>query len=123
MLLEEHSADGSIRETAVFIAHWATAEMTAKVVQAVLNYINTNYDDVSDRFVEVDNWEHEGFCKAFSREKMAESAKKMWGEFEFPDSWLMKNLWTPAIITAPWFREFTKKRRPRRYHKLNSGGC
>ena len=58
----------------LFICHWAVAETAAKMVNSILFYMATSANvDLRAEAEPVENWEHEGFSKAFSGENQQSS--------------------------------------------------
>ena len=99
-LLEEHSANGTVKDTAVFVGHCAMAEIAAKIAQAVLTYAKNNIEQIREEAVQADNWEHEGFSVAFSGNVATEVTKRMWGEFALPENWTIRSLMVRALVEA-----------------------
>ena len=75
-----------------------------------MDYADSNFVDIRPQRVEVENWEHDGFCTAFPDAKIDEATRCMWGDYTFPESWTLKKLWALAIIETPWFKEVAKEK-------------
>ena len=87
----------------LFICHWAVAETAAKIVNSILYYVETIAKvELRAETEPVENWEHEGFSKAFSGEKPAEVTKHIWSNQVYPKGWSVRDITMKAVKETAW---------------------
>ena len=88
-----------------FICRWASAETSAKLIDAILEWLEANaFDNVRGDAEKMTDWVHKGFSRAFAQKIPPKNTKHMWGDHVYPVDWTVKDIAMKAVVDLDWFQ-------------------